>query len=225
MKREYIALEGLTDQEQHRRERRGRWYRRGADVVTYGRTIVGAAVSAGVLAGGVFLPNKLQYKTIGLAAGIAGLGMADKGDGWLARKAVLNGIPITDADKKKDPFQDKLFFHMLIGSIALREVLDGNKLYGSALLASQIGTAVRDHKMTQSRNNAVEGAEVQAIAINKWKTGVQNLAHSEAVSPLADYSWGQAVVASTYILSNVMGIVGYRQADRIHRTAPMQEAA
>ncbi|MCA9328388.1 hypothetical protein KC959_01335, partial [Candidatus Saccharibacteria bacterium] len=130
MKREYIPLDGLTDKEQRRRERRGRWYRRGADVVTYGRTIVGAAVSAGVLAGGVFLPNKLQYKTIGLAAGVAGLGMADRGDGWLARKAADNGILITDVDKKKDPFQDKLFFHMLIGSIALREVLDGNNLYG-----------------------------------------------------------------------------------------------
>jgi hypothetical protein len=144
--------------------------------------------------------------------------MADRADGWLARKAVNHGIPITDKDKKKDPFQDKIFFHMIIGSIAIREYLDGNNGYAAVLALSQLGTAVRDHKMTRSRENAVENAEVKAIAINKYKTGLQNITHVEATSPLAEYSAGRVLIAASYIMTNIMGVIGYNQAHKIHQT-------
>jgi phosphatidylglycerophosphate synthase len=212
----YVPLEGLTEKQQKKREKKGRRYRLAADSVMYGRTALGALVGFGILTGASILPKPVQYRSIGLAMLVAGLGAADKGDGIFARKSAQNGVPITDHDKQKDPYHDKLFFHMMLGSIAVRELIDGNKLYGSVLLGSQIGTAVRDRKMTNSRNSAPEGAEISAIRINKWKTGLQNIAHVGATSPIADSDMGKVVVAGTYLATNVMGVIGYRQAREQH---------
>jgi phosphatidylglycerophosphate synthase len=213
---QYVPKEGLTEKEQRQREKRGRRYRLAADSVMYGRTAIGALVGFGILAGASILPKPVQYRSIGLAMIVTGLGAADKGDGMLARRSAKNGVPITDHDKQKDPYHDKLFFHMLLGSIATRELLDQNYVYGSVLLASQAVTAVRDRKMTQSRNLAPEGAEIAALPINKIKTGLQSVAHVGATSPIANTGIGQVLVASTYVATNVMGIIGYRQAHEQH---------
>lgn len=219
----YVPLEGLSGSDQAKREKRGRRYRIAADAVTYGRTVLGAVTAMGILAGGSFLPKKLQYKTIGMAVAVGGLGAMDKADGIFARKSVENGIPITDHDKQKDPYHDKWFFHMLVGSVAIREVIDGHYVYAGAIGTSQLATAVRDYKMTKSRNEAPEGAEIAANEINKWKTGVQNLAHVGATSPIAESTVGRAFIAGTYLTSNIMGIIGYQQAREMHR-APIEHS-
>lgn len=221
----YVPLEGLSEIEQKKREKRGRRYRLAADAVTYGRTALGAVTALGILAGGSFLPKSLQYKTVGMASVVAGLGAVDKADGYFARKSVQNGIPITDHDKQKDPYHDKWFFHMMMGSIATREIIDRNYLYGTVIGISQIATAVRDYKMTKSRNEAAEGAEISALTINKWKTGVQNVAHVGATSPIAESNLGMGIVAGTYITSNILGIIGYRQAIEMHSFVPEEKAA
>lgn len=216
---QYIPLEGLTEKEQKKRERRGRRFRLAADTAMYGRTFFGGVLALGILSGGAFLPEKIQYKTIGLALAVGTLAVGDKVDGTLARKSAKYGVPITDHDKQKDPYHDKIFFHMLLGSIAARELLDENYIYGGVLLASQVVTAIRDKKMTQSRNLAPEGAEISALQINKFKTGLQSVANVGATSPIADTGIGQMVVAGTYIATNIMGIAGYRQAHEQHTNA------
>jgi len=209
----------LTEKEQMKREKRGRHYRLAADATMYSRTLLGGVLALGILSGGAFLPEKIQYKSIGLAVTIGGLAVGDKADGMFARKSAKYGVPITDHDKQKDPYHDKLFFHMILGSIVARELLDENYVYGSVLLGSQVVTGIRDKKMTQSRNLAHETAEISALPINKIKTGLQSVANVGATSPVANSVIGQALVAGTYIATNVMGIVGYRQAHELHCSA------
>ena len=57
---------------------------------------------------------------------------------------------------------------------------------------------------------------VGAIKINKYKTGLQNVGHTLASSPLAGTRPGQALIGAVYSTSTVMGEIGFRIADRIH---------
>lgn len=215
--RVYQPLDGLTEKEQRIRERRGRRFRVLADTVTYGRTALGAIASLGVLVGGSLLPKQIQHRTVGLALTMTGLAAADKVDGYFARKSVDYGIPILNHDKKKDPFQDKVFAHMFMGSLAVREFIDGNEKYGATIATAQIVKLVRDYKMTQSRERAAIGADVSAIHVNKYKTGLEGIAHTMAVSPLTNVELGRAATAGVYVTSSVMGVIGYKIAEQRHQ--------
>ncbi len=212
-KRQYLALEGLSEKEQLKREKRGRRFRVAADVATYGRTILGAGISMAILSGTSVLPKRMQYRSIGLATSIAGLVAADKIDGIFARRAATNGIPILEHDKRKDPFQDKVFAHVLMGSIAIREFSEGNTFFASVIAGCQASKLARDYKMSQSRKDAHPDADVSAIPINKYKTGLEGLSHMIATSPMADSEIGRSIAGSSYVLSNVVGLIGYKMAD------------
>ena len=198
-------------------EKKARAYRKAANLTTIGRTYISAVVSANITTGDRLLPKTVRHRSVGLAVGIAALAGLDKLDGYFACKAEAYGLPPTDEDKKLDPKHDKLFAYMTMGSIAMREIMDGNKLYGGMIAGNALIACVRDRKMNQSRENAVQGADVGAIWINKQKTGVQNFGHVIAGSPLAATMPGQALAVGIYGVSNVMGIVGYFRADKIHR--------
>ena len=106
-----------------------------------------------------------------------------------------------------------------MGSLAVREIIDGNETYGATIATAQIVKLVRDYKMTESRGQAVAGADVSAISINKYKTGLEGVAHTMAVSPLTNTELGRAITAGVYMTSSAMGVIGYRIADQRHHTA------
>jgi hypothetical protein len=206
------------------REQKGRLYRKSADTVTYGRTILGRVVAVNILTGDRLLPRALRHKSVGAAVGVGILGALDRVDGWLARKAEAHGVEITKADKEKDPAEDKKFNRWVMGSVAVREAVGGlyskdakRVLFAGGYMLSLLQTENRNDRMELSRANAVPDADTSAVEINKWKTGVQNVGHTLAVSPLAQTGLGQAVTAGVYAASNVMGEIGLSIADRIHR--------
>ncbi len=202
-------------------------YRYAADTVTYSTTAL-----AGVMAYDIALAQEtlgVEYQSWGMLSTAALFGVLDRFDGFLARRSERHGRPITDKDKAKDPFHDKVVTHLFMGSVVLRETallegfvdtmgeFDPNYPYAAAVFGAQVVTAVRDKKMTESRAHAVESADTSAITINKQKTGVQNVAHACAASPLAATIPGALVTSGLYIMSTVMGVVGYKRADKIHK--------
>lgn len=111
-----------------------------------------------------------------------------------------------------------------MGALITREIVTSvtkkdatRALFAGSLAISLYQTEDRNDRMERSRELATEGADTSAIWLNKWKTGVQNFGHTLAVSPFAATGFGQAVIASVYGASNVMGEAGLRIADRIHR--------
>lgn len=207
-----------------RPEIKGRVYRKAADTVTYGRTALGAIIAVNTLSGDRLLPRALRHRSVGAAATVAMLGAMDKFDGVLARKAEANGVPITREDKEKDPREDKRFNRLIMGALVVRELVSSvhnrdskRALFAGTLALSLYQTEDRNERMELSRKQAVEGADTGAVWLNKWKTGVQNVGHTLAVSPLALSGVGQTVTSAFYIASNFMGEIGLSIADRIHR--------
>jgi hypothetical protein len=206
------------------REQKGRLYRRSADTVTYGRTILGRIVALNIMSGDRLLPKAVRHKSFGAALSVGLLGAMDKLDGWLARKAEAHGVEITKEDKEKDPVEDKKFNRWVMGSVAVREAVGGivrkdvgRTLVASGYLLSLMQTEDRNERMERSRTQAVPGADTKAIWLNQWKTGMQNLGHTLAVSPIARSGLGLTLTTGIYATSNVMGEIGLGIADRIHR--------
>jgi len=209
--------------------RRGRTQRRLANFVTRGRTAVGLALT-GVVLGATDLdaaPDFLQtagetlldYKSLSLGAVTYAAAATDKLDGMLARASERNGVPITDEHKKLDPFHDKIFNHSLMAGYWVRELVesvahhDKARGFGAlAVAASQAAFIARDYKMTKSRENAPEGADVSAVPINKAKSAGQFLVQSAALTPVPS-----PVVAGAFAGLAGVSWVGYRIADKVHR--------
>lgn len=205
-------------------EKIGRRYRIAADTLTYSKTAMGVLVAANIVTGDRLLPKKIRHKSMGAAVMLTGLALLDKADGVLARKAESHGIPITKADKERDPKHDKIYNRIIMGAIATREVVGGlvNRsperiAVGSLVFANLLATEDRDKRMNRSRQEAVEGADTGAIKLNKYKTGMQHVGHVISASPLGSTGIGQTLVAGAYSLSTYMGEKGYEIADRIHR--------
>lgn len=208
--------------------KRGRFYRAAADAVTYGRTAAGTLAAANILLGDRLLPRQLRHRSVGLGISFALLGLSDRLDGWLAHKAAAVGVPITRADKEKDPREDKKFNHRVMGAFIAREAASGIRrrepsrvVFAGMLALNLASTYDRDIRMAESRSNAVKGADTSAIKINKWKTGMQNAGHTLATSPLAESLPGQMAITAVYTTSTIMGEVGFRAADRIHKGADL----
>lgn len=205
-------------------------YRFAADGVTYGRTVAGVVIAANILSGDRLLNRNYEHRSIRLAGSVALLGALDKADGILARKAEENGVPITKADKEKDPKWDKVFNRCMMGSVALRELASGVRkrdpnrmLFAGIVGLNLIATEKRDEKMNESRASAAEGADTSAISINKFKTGVQNLSHSFATSEIVDSGAGQLLTGAAYSASTIMGFIGLNEADRVHKSSVPDE--
>lgn len=210
--------------------------RKVANLVTRGRTFVAAGVFTEFVAeSSNRITEKLDefvgwdlpdLKTWGAGAVVLALGALDKVDGFLGRRSQKNGVPITKRERDMDPFHDKIFAHMAMGSIALRGALDltaqsySEKDLSKAMQAGVLGiialnqvvTGGRDYFMTKSRQKAVEGADTSAIFASKLKTGIQNIGHAAAVSPL-----GLGVAAGIYTLTSGIALTSYFVADRKHR--------
>ena len=161
----------------------------------------------------------MDYGSFTLAGAFAVFGAMDKLDGWAARRAEKRGLPPTYADMKRDPFHDKLYAYMAMSTAAVMVTAEGLLTHdhskvatGGGIIANMAAIAVRDIKMTRSRDHAVDGVKPAAIGINKWKTGVQNVAHTIAVSPLPAWlSW------PAYTGVTGMAYLGYKIADRVYK--------
>lgn len=203
-----------------------RW-RTVANALTVGRTALAGIVFANVVTGAEIMPEVMESLHIPImemgsfalaGAGVV-FGVMDKLDGMAARKAGERGLHPTEHDMKRDPFHDKLYAYMAMSTVAFMVAAeaiatkDYKKMgYAAGIVANMGVIGLRDVKMTKSRNNVVEGVAPEAIRINKWKTGVQNVAHALVMSPVP--TW---VSAPAYGAVSGMAWLGYKVADRVYK--------
>lgn len=204
-----------------------RVWRRVANALTVGRTIVASAVCLNAVAGIEAMPEAverlqvhgLEFHSLGIAGAFAVCGAMDKLDGGAARAAGKRGLHPTYRDMKRDPLHDKIYAYMAMSTAAIMLTAEGcitrdhSKIAtGAGIVANMAAVVVRDIKMTHSRNHVADGVKPEAIKINKLKTGAQNVAHTLVASPLPSWvSW------PAYSVITGWSWLGYKIADRVHK--------
>lgn len=198
-------------------EHKARACRITADAISECRNDVAKVVAADIVLKNALLPKSLRFGSMGGAALVWGLGAADALDGRIARMGARRyGLVITPHDNNKDPILDKEYNKWMMGAFTLRALEDGHLLYAKSLYEIQRSVEDRDARMERSRSTASNVMATGAISINKYKTGMQDLCHGFAMSPMARTSAGRAAILSGYVTSAFMGEVGLLQADAKH---------
>lgn len=155
-----------------------------------------------------------DYYSWKLAGTVAVIASLDKVDGMLARWASNRlGIPTTPEGAEKDQLNDKKWTHTMLGALAARAFMNGEKTYGSFVLANQAMIKRRDQKVTQKRKEAEAlGVDAKAQKAGKAKTFMQNLTLTAMTSPLAKNKWSRkALVYPMQLASTGLSVYSGRK--------------
>lgn len=172
-----------------------------------------------------------DYHSKGLTSLLGTLHITDKVDGLLAqrRRTLLATVPehqlpeLLDDDLmtaiseggRKDDLADKRLTHAIFGSLAVREILNGNKAYGSIIGVSDAVMFARDAYVGKKRDQAKSnGANADARKLGKYKQLLLVASSVIAVSPSAaptrgqeKWTIGRALVATGMVGGAIMSVI------------------
>lgn len=178
-----------------------------------------------------------DYPSWGFVGILSALYITDKIDGQLAKKRdqllstmstseqnVIMDEQLQTAIKnggRKDDLADKKLTHSVFGSLAIREILNGNVAYGTIIGGADIAMFARDKYVGKKRDQAAqEGKKGDARNLGKLKQLLLVASSIVAVSPIDSlqkkeskkWTTGRIVVSAGMIGGAIMsGISGYDQ--------------
>lgn len=152
-------------------------------------------------------PHRWAYATIAgaLAAG-------DFIDGWLARRGIQgrSGEEPTKLGKWIDQLSDKVYYHGILGGLAVAAYKSGDASLATVAGASIAATGLRDGIVTYYRSTAPEGANVAARWWGKVKGAAQMTAIVYTASPLAAEGAGHTAAEAALAAATALSIAsGY----------------
>jgi len=111
-------------------EVKAQWCRTGADAVSVGLNEVAKVVALNIVSGGLILPKRFDYGTIGGATLVGALGAADMVDGKIARFGMRHyGLEPDKEHDEMDSILDKEYYRMMMRAIITRARMEGNFIY------------------------------------------------------------------------------------------------
>lgn len=150
-----------------------------------------------------------DYRSDANASRMALIGASDWLDGVLAKKInVDNNRTTRKFGKFIDPFTDKFSTDVVLSTIAIQELNDGNRLYGGFVAACAGIIATRDVITTIARVNAISDDEkdVAAKRSGKVKAAAMFITTTTMLSPLARSTTGRAACCAGLALSTGMSV-------------------
>lgn len=134
------------------------------------------------------LTSENSYRGWLMAGGIAVLGATDKVDGWLGRKAAKLRFGLENTRGAwLDQLSDKVFVHGILGSLAVKEAIDGNKGLAAVYGINQAVILARDMWVTNVRSEASrQDIDIKARSLGKLKTAAQIATLSAITAPIFD---------------------------------------
>ena len=165
-----------------------------------------------------------DYHSSALTSWLGALHVTDKIDGLLAqkRRTLLAAVPehqlpeLLDGDLmtaiseggRKDDLADKRLTHAIFGSLAVREILNSNRAYGSIIGVCDAVMFARDAYVGKKRDQAKSnGTNADARKLGKYKQLLLVASSVIAVSPSAAPTRGQEkwTVGRTIVAAGMVG--------------------
>ena len=184
-----------------------------ANTLSLSRVVIGTGIAD-------YITTHSDYRSAGLAVVTGSIAVVtDAGDGIFARRAADRlKAGTTRIGQWIDQLCDKYYGHAILGSIALCEIMNGNKAYGAAILATEIPIASRDIYATYYRVRAPQETEIKSRKSGKIKAGIGFVTMTLATSPIADTTAGElgvvagmTVFAATSITSGIELVSSMRE--------------